>query len=504
MPRIAIAGFQHETNTFGVTKAGLHEFEIADSWPGLLTGSDVIRGTRGINLPIAGFAAAAQNDPSIDLVPILWCAAEPSAHVTDHAFEQISVMILDGLREAGPIDGLYLDLHGAMVTETYEDGEGELLRRLRGALGDDFPIAISLDLHANITSQMVNRATSIALFRTYPHLDMADTGARCLPHLLSQIKGARPAKAYRQIPYLVPLSAQYTGAEPCQSLYAKLSMADDQEGCSADIALGFTAADIPDAGPSVVAYAPTQERADAIADDLLAAFLDAEDQFDCTLLSPTEGARAAMAIASSRPVIIADVQDNPGAGATSDTTGLLSALVSERAQRAIIGLLHDPAIAAQAHAAGVGAIITGALGGHSGLPDQAPFEGQFRVAALTDGNCAFTGEMYGGSIAVLGPSALLKINDGGADVNVAVTSNRSQCLDLGLLTHFGIDPLDMTIICVKSTVHFRADFEPIAAAILSVAAPGMFPCELKAGAYRRLRQGVRLGPGGEPFKRARA
>ena len=131
-------------------------------------------------------------------------------------------MLLDGLGQAGRLDGIYLDLHGAMVTESFDDGEGELLRRLRARFGDDLPIAVSLDLHANITARMVELATTIAIFRTYPHLDMADTGARCFPLLLSQIAGARPCKAFRQGQFLIPLSAQYTGAEPCRSLYAAL------------------------------------------------------------------------------------------------------------------------------------------------------------------------------------------------------------------------------------------------------------------------------------------
>jgi len=494
MTRIAIAGFQHETNTFARTKATLRDFEVADSWPQFLSGQEVISGTAGINLPIAGFAEAAATDASIDLLPILWCAAEPSAHVTDDAFERISMMLLEGLRAAGQIDGVYLDLHGAMVTENFEDGEGELLRRVRVLLGDEIPIAVSLDLHANMTEQMVERATSISLFRTYPHLDMAETGARSFGALIARIEGERPAKAFRQVPYLIPLPAQYTGAEPCRSLYAMLADVEKTRGCRADIALGFTAADIPDTGPSVVAYAPSQSQADAIVDDLLAAFMQAEAEFDCTLMPPVEAVRAAMAMAGDQSVILADVQDNPGAGASSDSTGLLSAMVSEGAQGALLGLIHDPEMAAKAHAAGAGNVIDGALGGKLRLSGQEPFAGRFRIECLSDGNCAFTGEMYGGGIAVLGPSAVLRVEGEDADVRVVVTSLRSQCLDLGLFTHFGLEPSKARIIGVKSTVHFRADFEPIAQEVIPVAAPGLFPCDLESIPYKRLRAGMRLGP----------
>lgn len=499
MKRIAIAGFQHETNTFGLTKTGLHEFKIADSWPGMLTGADVLSGTAGINLPIAGFVEAAGRHPDIELIPILWCAAEPSAHVTDEAFESITDTILDGLRKAGPLDGVYLDLHGAMVTESHDDGEGEMLRRVRALLGNDTPVVVSLDLHANITAAMVTHATSIAVFRTYPHLDMAETGGRCLGYLMAHTGGFRPAKAFRQLPFLIPLHTQYTGAAPCRDFYDLVRDQENDAEAWAELALGFTAADIPDAGPSVLAYAPSQAEADRIASEIYDAVLKAETAFECRMLTPEDAVKAALANRSDKPVVIADVQDNPGAGATSDTTGLLTALVASKARGALLGLLHDPGIAAAAHAAGTEAIINGDLGGKSGVPGDKPYTGCFRVAALSDGICAFTGAMYGGGTAMLGPSAVLDVIEKETDIRVVVTSMRSQCLDLGLFTHFGLKPEAAKIIVVKSTVHFRADFEPVAADILVSAAPGVFHCALESIPYRHLRTGIRLGPGGPVF-----
>lgn len=493
MIRLAIAGFQHETNTFGATKAGFAEFEMADSWPGLLQGADVIGGTAGINLPIAGFAEAAGRDPSIALAPILWCAAEPSAHVTEAAFERISTMILAGLRAAGPVDGLYLDLHGAMVTEHREDGEGALLRRIRAQVGPDLPIVVSLDLHANITRAMVDMASAICMFRTYPHLDMAATGARCLEVMRRLLAGARLGKAFRQASYLIPLPAQSTGAPPCRALYDLVAGLDQTPERWVDLALGFTAADIPDMGPSVVAYAPDQAGADALADQAMQALERAEAQIDHDLLTPDDAVRLAMQSSAAKPVIIADVQDNPGAGATADTTGLLRALAAVGAQGALLGLLCDPQMAALAHAEGLGAVIEGALGGKSGVPGDAPFHGRFRVETLSDGRCAYTGEMYGGGIAVLGPSAVLRVEDPVADLRVVISSQRSQCLDLALFTHFGLDPAAARIVCVKSTVHFRADFEPIASQVICAAAPGAFPCRLEEIPYRRLRPDMRIG-----------
>ncbi len=488
MPRIAIAGFQHETNTFATTKAGWSDFVMADSWPGLLTGREVIEETRGMNLPVAGFVAAAEAEPRVKLVPLFWCGAEPAAEVTDEAFERVWEMLREGLRAAWPVDGLYLDLHGAMVTESHEDGEGEILGRLRANFGPDLPIVASLDFHANVTPAMVRHADRLALYRSYPHLDMDATGARCLPHLLARIGGERWAKAFRQAPFLVPLHAQFTGAEPCASLFRGL------EEIGAELAMGFTGSDIHDAGPSLTVYARDAQSAEAWAAALLARVLDAESRFDADLLPPAQAVAMAMATTGPGPAVLAEVQDNPGGGAAADSTDLLFELASQGAAEVVLGLLHDPEIASVAHAAGEGAVIAGQLGGKCGLPGLGPFEGRFAVERLTDGQCRYTGRMYGGGIATSGPSVLLRLVD--TDIRVAVTSIRNQALDLGQFTHFGIDPRSVRILCVKSTVHFRADFDPIAAAILSVRTPGALSCVLSEVPYRRLRPGVRLGPGG--------
>ena len=489
-PRIAIAGFQHETNCFGVAKADLPDFEMADSWPEMLHGARVIAETRGMNLPIAGFAQAGAA-AGFDLIPILWCAAEPSAHVTDHAFDAILGMILDGLRAAGPLDGVFLDLHGAMVTESLADGEGEILRRVRALIGPDVPLVISLDLHANISATMVELADYIAIFRTYPHLDMGETGARCAPVMQRLLQSERLHKAFRQVPYLIPLHAQYTGIAPFRDFYAMLP-ALEQTGARADIALGFTAADFPDTGPSCVAYGATQAQADASADRILQVFLDIEPQVDRSMLPLAEAVGAAKQ-KGDKPLILADVQDNPGAGGTSDTTGLLAALVAGECKNVLMGLFHDPDVARMAHEAGQGGRFHADLGGKSGLPGQVPVLHEFEVLRLSDTPCAYSGEMYGGGVATLGKSAALRLVGAKAEIDIVVTSIRNQCLDLALFTHFGLEPSAYDTVCVKSTLHFRAAFDPIAREVRAVDSPGAFICDLAKVPYRNLNPNMRLG-----------
>ncbi|NRP12042.1 MULTISPECIES: M81 family metallopeptidase [unclassified Aliiroseovarius] len=483
--RIAIAGFQHETNCFGVTKAGLAEFEMADSWPEMLSGACVLSETRGMNLPIAGFASAAE-EAGFELVPILWCAAEPSAHVTNQAFETITGMILQGLREAGPLDGVYLDLHGAMVTESLADGEGEILHRVRELVGPDVPVVASLDLHANISVTMVEQSDFLTIFRTYPHLDMAQTGARCVPMLNRLMNGERPHKAFRQVPYLIPLHAQFTGIAPFDGLYGLLPELTDR-GVHAEIALGFTAADFPDTGPSCVTYAETQEMAHKVADQILTRFQHIESEIDHSMLSHDEAVQATRH-KRDKPLILADVQDNPGAGGTSDTTGLLRALMDGKCQKVLMGLLHDPETAANAHAAGLHAKFRARLGGKSDLAGVTPIECEVETLALSDGSCRYTGEMYGGGVATLGKSAALRLIGSDASIDVVVTSLRNQCLDLAHFTHFGLDPRQYRTVCVKSTVHFRAAFDPIASDVRSVSSPGAFICNIGDISYRNLHE----------------
>ncbi|MEX0329295.1 MAG: M81 family metallopeptidase [Ruegeria sp.] len=482
--RIAIAGFQHETNTFVSTPTSLTDFERADSWPALLVGEDVLETTRGMNLPIAGFAAAATKH---DLRPILWCAAEPGGKVMTSAFENIAGRITRAIEELMPLDAVFLDLHGAMVTENSDDGEGELLSRIRQIVGPDVPLVASLDMHANISKKMVDSANALTIYRTYPHLDMAETGARAFRMIEAIRRDGRPEKVWRQGEFLIPLHAQQTGAGPARALYEGLDEFDGPGTQLAEIALGFTAADIHDTGPSLVVYGPDRTKAEAICDTLSDRLSSAEPEFDCPLLSPVEAVRRAKQAPDGYPIVIADVQDNPGAGASSDTTGLLRELIEQNAPPTLLGLLHDPSLAIAAHQAGHGATFDATIGGHG--PGDEPVQAKVLVHRLSEGQCAYTGEMYGGGVATLGPSAALRLI--GTQIQIVVTSVRNQCLDLAQFRHFGLEPEQNKILCVKSTAHFRADFEPIAQDVLLCAAPGQFPCSLKDVNYRNLRPDVR-------------
>ena len=491
---IAVGGFQHETNTFAPHLATLEAFERADSWPALTIGEPLFETMRGLNIPLPGFIERAAQDGH-DLYPLCWCSAEPSSYVTQEAFEHVAELICAPLRGLAGLDAVYLDLHGAMVTEHYEDGEGELLRRVRDIVGASVPIVISLDLHVNITGAMLEYSDAMTIYRTYPHLDMAASGARAYDLLLPLLAGRKLHKAMRKLPFLLALTSQCTDFDPCRSIYASLPGASAAQGVrNVDFGAGFPPSDIAECGPAVVAYGEDKAEVEAAAERVYQQVLAAEAAFEVELLDADTAVLRAMANRSDKPVILADAQDNPGAGGTSDTTGLLAALVRNGAQRAVIATIYDPEVARQAHAAGVGAEFDAALGGKSGAVGIESYPARFRVEALGDGNFVFTGEMNLNSHAHLGEMALLRVLDQDSDVRVIVGSSRSQCLDQAIIRHLGIEPAEQKIVAVKSTVHFRADFDPIAFETLVVIAPGVNYCKFDDLHYHNLRAGVRLGP----------
>ena len=490
--RVLIAGFQHETNTFAPSKTTYQDFLRGGAFPALARGAELLA-MRNVNIPMGGFVGAMDD---AELVPVLWAGATPAAHVTRDAFESIAGEIVQGAR-AGNIDAIYLDLHGAMVCEHLDDGEGELLTRLRAVVGPRVPIVASLDLHANVTEKMLTCSDALVAYRTYPHVDMAETGARAA-FLLRRLmqRGNALYRASQRVPFLIPINAMCTLIDPARGIYQAMAETEARHGLSLSFAMGFPAADFPECGAVVWGYGDSDSITQEVA-RLTDLVVGQEAQWAVPLLNSEEAVRTAMAIAAnaSRPVVIADTQDNPGGGGDSNTTGMLRALVACGAQDAAIGLMVDPAAAAAAHAAGPGADITIGLGGQSGVAGDAPFHAAFRVEQLSDGRCRYGGPMLHGKCSDLGPSARLSL--GG--VQIVVTSHKDQMLDRNLYRMAGVEPEKMKILVNKSSVHFRADFEPIAEAVLVAKAPGPLLADPADYPWTRLRQGLRLRPLGPAF-----
>lgn len=498
MARIAVAGFRHETNSFAPTKATFADFEQGYSWPPLTRGEPLFEALEGYNLGLSGFIAEAR-ELGHTLVPLLWASASPSAEVTEDAYERIVGMILADLAAEQPFDAVYLGLHGAMAAEHVEDGEGELLRRIRALLGPRLPVVATLDYHANVTPDMVQHATALVGYRSYPHEDMAATGRRMARWLDAHL--ARPApvhKALRQMPFLIPLVAGCSYVEPAKGVLALLAEIEARHGVLPTFAAGFPATDIEHCGPSVMAFGPDRAAVDAASDALAAAVIEREADWSGELLAPEEAVRRAIRIArgASRPVVLADTQDNPGAGGTADTTGLLRALVAADAPEAALALVCDPHVATIAHRAGEGADIHVALGGKHIVPGDEPFDATFRVERLAEGKFVGTGPLYGGARLDLAPMCLLRLRD----VRIVVGGKKVQAADQEMFRHVGIEPAAMRILALKSSVHFRGHFQPIAEDVLLVDAPGPMVSDPATLPFTRIRPDVRLRPHGPTLR----
>ncbi len=498
MAIIAIGGMQHETNTFAPSPADYAAFESGGGWPTIQRGESLFEAVAGANIPVQG-AIDALRARGHSLVPLTWAAASPSAQVTEDAFERIVGDLIARLRAAGRVDGVYLDLHGAMVCAHVDDGEGEILRRVREVVGPGVPVVASLDLHANVTRLMVAQSDALSIYRTYPHVDMAETGGRAAALLDAMLtKGRRPAKAFRQFDYLTGIPSQCTFIEPCQGLYARIADIERRHRASVDFAPGFPMADFAECGMSVVAYADDAASAQAALAEIGDAVAAAEPDFALTLLDPDEAVRRAMRDgAPGAPVVLADTQDNPGAGGNGDTVGLLAAMIRQRAPEAVLGLLIDPTSAARAHEAGQGATLEFALGATSGVAGHVPLAGRFQVERLGDGRFTCTGPMFRGFRMQLGAMALLREEKSG--VRVVLASVKCQAADQEMFRHVGIEPIRQRVVALKSSVHFRADFQPIAREVLVVRSPGPALADPVEFAWKRLRRGLRMRPLGPVF-----
>ncbi len=306
----------------------------------------------------------------------------------------------------------------------------------------------------------------------------------------------RRGKALRKIPFLIPLTAQCSLVEPTHGIYEGFAAIEAQTGATLSFTPGFPPADIRDCGPAVFAFAPDQARADAAADAVARQVNAAEAAFGDEILQPDAAVARAVALAKSagKPVVLADTQDNPGAGGPSDTVGLLEALIAGGARGAVVALLYDPDAAATAHAAGIGAEVELALGGKNQMPGHRPLRGRFKVKALGDGNFTARGKMLDGAAMQLGPMAVVEYVDANSQVDIVVGSARQQPYTRSIFDHVGLDPTQQKILALKSSVHFRAAFQDMAEAVLVVAAPGVNLADPRDFAYRHLRPGVRLRP----------
>ena len=486
--RVLIAEFMHETNTFSVQLTDETVFRNARVYEG----DEIAKAFRGTHTSMgAAFEAAEKFGWS--LVHPVVAHANPSGRVTDAAFDLFAGMIVGA---ADGVDGVLLHLHGAMATESSDDGEGELLKRLRARLGPAIPVVAVLDLHATLTQLMADNANALISYRTYPHIDMYERTWQGAELLQRAMDGEiTPVCAVARRPILYALDGGRTSSPPFKEL---LHRADAIEAAGdalvVSIQAGFSSADVHDIGPSVVVAANDRAKAQAIAEQMMD-YAWEQRHFSSIRMTPLADAIAKAkageatsgGLTGGKPLVISDYSDNPGGGAYGDATNLLRAVLEAGLKNVAFHAIRDPEAALAANAAGVGNRVRLKLGGKiDPTMGGAPLELDAHVVALTDGRFMCYGPMAGGVWRNYGLSALLRVDD----VEIIVITHNGQATDLAQFTSLGVDPTRKSTVIVKSMQHFRAAFEPIAREVVEVDTGALCTRNFKDRPYRKVRRPI--------------
>jgi microcystin degradation protein MlrC len=459
--RVALGNIVQESNSFTPVPGSWEHFP-----PGhLLRGEEIIAHRAGTRTEVGGAIDVAREE-GITLIPLLSATTSASA---------------------GPIDGVLLVLHGAMAAEGYEDATGEILRAARAAVGPQMPLVATLDLHANCTRQMVEYAGAIVGYHTAPHIDLYETGQRGMQLLAGMVRGtARPVAALRRLPMIVPAENGRTTEGPYAEVMDRaieLMRRPDVLDVSAFSVQPWL--DVEDVGCSVVVNAVSQGLADALADELADMFWERRARFDVSLAPAAD--TIARARASERgPFVLADSADAPSSGAPGDSTAVLRLLIDAHPTHLCLHNVVDPVAVATMFDAGEGAELTLPIGAGSGVPFYRPIEVTGRVRRLSDGDFVNKGLGFQGVVFRRGRTVVFEIGR----IALVVMERAVIQWDPELYRSVGLEPRDARIVIVKSPAAFRAAYEPLAAEVAVIDAPGVCSPNLRALPFVRARRPI--------------
>ena len=464
--RIAVGGISHETSSFAVSRTTLSDF--AEGF-GLYRGQELIDRFSGANICTGGFLEAAKLY-GYEVVPLLWGFAYPSGLINRGDYEVLKSEFLDRLRQAestgGPVDGVLLDLHGAMVVDGIFDGDGDFIDAVREQVGPDCPIVVTFDLHGNHTQRRVDGATAIVGFDTFPHVDMAERGIEAADILVRTIRReVRPVMAFHSLPLFWSTPTQVTNRAPMNEVMQRVHELERRPGIlSITLATGFPWADVPHVGASVIVVADQdQTLARSVAEEFSTWIWNNRERWYCAPKSVRTALQEGE-LGGRYPIVLADHADNTGGGSPGDSTEILQTFLALGLTDALILYIVDPDVAQLAHTIGVGQHIQVNVGGKSSPVQGPPVPMHATVMAISNGDFTYDGPMYAGLTGNMGCSAWLK-QDG---VSVVVVTSHEQPLGPAFAKALGINCESMKYIVVKSAAHFRASFERFAGVIINV------------------------------------
>ncbi|USK36492.1 M81 family metallopeptidase (plasmid) [Bacillus sp. F19] len=475
--KILIGQIAHETNTFSNVKTTVESFKQWE-W---LHGDEIILKHRKVRDYLGGMIDHAEKI-ELEIVPTFSAFAMPSGLITRETYERIINELIDAIKVVSDYDAICLALHGAGVAEDLDDLEGGILLALREVVGYDIPIVVTLDLHGNITDQMVKEADVLLGVNYYPHVDSYERGREAIDITNQILSGnLQPKMSLKKIPLMIPTST--TNLSPAMDIN-KLCWEREEHNSIIDCTFfhGFPYTNIPELGVSVLTVTNNdQELASQTSEEIAIEIWNAREKFFPHIDNPAEGINKALKI-EGNPIIINETSDNPGGGTPGDGTHLLSAMLEAKLENACFGFIYDPEVVNIAHTEGVGALIEVKLGGKTDDMHGDPIPVQAYVKSLADGQFIQSSPMGKGEKVDYGKSVRLVVNG----LDIVVCSKRSQTLDEQIFVLNGIDVTKYKIVALKSSQHFRAGFEPLAHTIISVDSPGLSSFNLSSIHHTRL------------------
>lgn len=484
--KLLLASFKHETNTFSPVRTDLKRF--FKNSPEVVVGEAAYLSRKGTGTGIGGLISACE-DHGVDFYVAVSGHSRASGYVENEAFEEISTIILDAMRN-DDYDGILLDLHGAMVTRQFEDAEGELLKRMR-EINPDIPIGVVLDMHANIYPEFVSKVNVLTGFHTYPHLDMEDAGKRAGDLLIRNIrKEISPVLYFSNRPMLPHIMKQGTHANPNKGLQEKCINLEKTTLLSASLFTGFPHADIKNAGLSAVFC--TDGNID-LAKEECEKLLDEAWNERSNFVQPPCSIDTAFTRAASlkeTPIVILDHCDNASSGGTMDTTEVLKAALDRGFKNAVFFAIQDPAAVEQAKSVGLGNTGDFQLGGKASLAStkdaNPPLNLNARVINLHNGKVIFHGPMSAGVEISMGETAVLEC----AGIKIVIISTQAEPSDLSCFTTLDIDVHSADYIIIKSRIHWRAGLGPIARHVIECDSVGVTTSDYSKLDFGRVRRPI--------------
>jgi microcystin degradation protein MlrC len=401
-------------------------------------------------------------------------------------WERVKRLILQPLEDGETYDAIILVLHGSMVTETSRDAEGELLGEVRKLTGEQPLVAVTLDMHANVSPAMVAAADLMMAYRTYPHVDQFERAQHMARLVQAVFDGSPRPELIMARPAMMDAAnhGQTAAGQPMPGLLALVEEIEQRPGIAcASIQIGFPWSDVADIGPNVVVSATDRQAGEAAAAELKQALWESRHQTQLDFATPDEAMAAARkGRAGAGPLVLADFADNPAGGAYGDSPNLLRAMVGAGLDNAAFATISDPGSVEACRQAGEGARVQLALGGKGAPELTPPLETAAEVVRLGDGRFTCAGPMWKGVAFSMGPSALVRI-DG---VRVIISSVPTAVMDLNVFRCMGVEPEKLTTIGLKSRNHFKAAYGPIARDTMLVDAGGIASMWLGELHYRNI------------------